>query len=1585
MNNFAFMSGGGKLDRHGRQRAPSESSGGSDPYYLTPRTQKQADFIDLLLTLISCVVYVIDTYLEEEPGEKLVKEWLWVVELVISTSLLLLYVVRLVSSIQHGRNLIEFVLAPSSLLDLFTSLPVLIAVLLFEESSRSIRIFRILRVLRTFSTNSDLQTQPIAQQVSTIALTISAIVFISACAFPLLENSSIAGGFPYSDFPFHDSLYYVIITISTVGYGDFSPVTTQGRMAACLMVVITFIILPMQSAKLIEAITARDPFGGSFRGSVKRPHLLIIGRVSAATLRHFKEALLVSGYHQPMRMSLPSALRSLFSMAAEDGGQSSAAVYAWLHSSDRWGGARLKTEPWELQIVILSSSPPDDHVRRILSAQQSPRRLHWVRGTALSHHDLERVDLRHAIAAIVLADERLPASAFSPHPAAVHDDDRSGGDPTWEPDTRSVLDALALCYRSPHLPCIVQLGQHTQAGHLRLLGTSCVLESMPLRQMVLATSCHCPGATSLLNNLLQPAHAHEVLSQVDPRTPLSDWQREYLIGVRQQLQRLPVPPALAGATPLTAALRAFSEAGVLILARSTGDPTDGKAPQFLLSTTEPLELGEALFVLRDVATPAQLDERVAASISLSSLSIRSAFGLAAAQGVGRICSIFQPYRSGESPYLAAVSHASPGGDGGDSPRESRYHPLPAGPTAPAPVPTGAHPPYLFSGISSFSSSAAQSERSEEAEGRGGEASTVAQAPRGPAAVSSKGRVPSRRLLLVDSKSGKGSVSAGSSAWDAERRTVPVVHEGDEASPAWENVYDALLAEEAAEEKRRLEALIRARRGRGAFHTSTKLLHTDSVPRTDASVHGAHANNGSSDASAGPDKPCSAQGASGGTAGAAAGGGAAGPGGAAVAEGVGAREGPLLAPAPHGRCAEATGSAQEGGVSAVVSAAPAALGGMAGRSEGGASPAAPGTLPRGLASLVQGVECDPLPVPSSGAPGGGDEVGSESRARGGGRPGGGGGAGGSGSLIPSSLSTNAAVDAVLLAGVRAAGGSPSQFRPRPTPLPPSAAAVGEASSAGSASGGSAAPCWEKLSVSSSYGTDNPLGSMEDARQDALAAAAAAFASDLVPPPVTEHAAAAPTLVAVPPAPVTPPLRAHRTLPKLVRSLSPDVSRRATLASSLSSSAGPRRGSSGPEDSLWSLPQRANSSASLPPADEAEPQLPPPPAEGLEGHVLLCGLPLYLGSLRDFVAPLRCKSRFPDVESCPAVLLLQPTHPPLYAWRGALGLPKVYYMPGSSTDMGDMLRAGIDSAAYVVMPRIGIRREDRGHDYNVYEDAATILTCREIESSEELYALPIAEVAHTSNMDFLMPHNRADVDEASGTAGLGPHAESMYGSPLLSPYYAAGRVLSPTFLSSVMCSLLRLPELPDLLEDLLVGSSGGGCLLQWCLPTCMHHSTYGDLVEHLAVQHSAMTLGLLRAGLDTSAPLPFVLTNPPSATQLHTDDHVFVVARRENEPASEDDEPDAPSLSPAAIPTKTAFHHGHHAHVLRTMLSMPILPNLPPPSTPPPHNHPPATPHTAGSLARAAPLGTPSVAAQAEAEKLYAAQAGAGLSPRRLEMY
>ena len=75
-----------------------------------------------------------------------------------------------------------------------------------------------------------------------------------------------------------------------------------------------------------------------------------------------------------------------------------------------------------------------------------------------------------------------------------------------------------------------------------------------------------------------------------------------------------------------------------------------------------------------------------------------------------------------------------------------------------------------------------------------------------------------------------------------------------------------------------------------------------------------------------------------------------------------------------------------------------------------------------------------------------------------------------------------------------------------------------------------------------------------------------------------------------------------------------------------------------------------------------------------------------------------------------------------------------------------------------------------------------------------------------------------------------------------------------------------DLPDLLEDLLIGSSGSGCLLQWVVPAEVRGGCYADLVEHLIDRHSALAIGLLRAGVLTASPLPYVLTNPPPDTPL-----------------------------------------------------------------------------------------------------------------------
>ena len=125
-------------------------------------------------------------------------------------------------------------------LDFVTSGPVLVFLLFLPHSLSSwVRMLRILRVLRTFSVAAELSVQPVARQALVVGLTLISVIYISTCLFPLLEYSEN----PHRHFPLHDSLYFVIITITTVGYGDITPEQTISRMAALMMVSVNSVFM----------------------------------------------------------------------------------------------------------------------------------------------------------------------------------------------------------------------------------------------------------------------------------------------------------------------------------------------------------------------------------------------------------------------------------------------------------------------------------------------------------------------------------------------------------------------------------------------------------------------------------------------------------------------------------------------------------------------------------------------------------------------------------------------------------------------------------------------------------------------------------------------------------------------------------------------------------------------------------------------------------------------------------------------------------------------------------------------------------------------------------------------------------------------------------------------------------------------------------------------------------------------------------------------------------------------------------------------------------------------------------------------
>lgn len=163
------------------------------------------------------------------------------------------YILRLVSI----RKPVKYVFSPLGIIDLVALLPSYLSI--FFIGAQSLLVFRALRLLRVFRifklghflTEINFLTTALknsVRKISIFLLTVLTITVILGSIMYLVEKRE--NGF--SNIP--ESIYWAIVTITTVGYGDISPITPLGKFVASVVMLIGYAIIAVPTGIITHDI-----------------------------------------------------------------------------------------------------------------------------------------------------------------------------------------------------------------------------------------------------------------------------------------------------------------------------------------------------------------------------------------------------------------------------------------------------------------------------------------------------------------------------------------------------------------------------------------------------------------------------------------------------------------------------------------------------------------------------------------------------------------------------------------------------------------------------------------------------------------------------------------------------------------------------------------------------------------------------------------------------------------------------------------------------------------------------------------------------------------------------------------------------------------------------------------------------------------------------------------------------------------------------------------------------------------------------------------------------------------------------------
>lgn len=251
--------------------------------------------ISAFFTFLTFVIYIASTYYTAE-------EFMWFNYL--DSVICFYFILEILVNVYLAQHRWLFLTTIDSLIDIFTSTFIYlfpIQEVLIRKLIEVARIFRIVRLTRYMSKNMKNNENEVAKHITIMILWVATVIFIFTLLYRIAEIDQINYYIMHPDIKqlglidkshFHDFLYFIVVTLSTVGYGDIFPLTEQGRLVVILLILLALVYIPKQTNELIQLMSTSSIYArAAYKSNPETPHIVICGQVGVDSLKNFCDEL----------------------------------------------------------------------------------------------------------------------------------------------------------------------------------------------------------------------------------------------------------------------------------------------------------------------------------------------------------------------------------------------------------------------------------------------------------------------------------------------------------------------------------------------------------------------------------------------------------------------------------------------------------------------------------------------------------------------------------------------------------------------------------------------------------------------------------------------------------------------------------------------------------------------------------------------------------------------------------------------------------------------------------------------------------------------------------------------------------------------------------------------------------------------------------------------------------------------------------------------------------------------------------------------------------------------------------------------